>query len=97
MSKTRKKSVYNDFKTGILSKIFIILGFLILFGYIGLKIINILTNNKQVLQIFANFPYIESLLALAIIFIGVGLMLYFIHSQFAKLADIAEEIEKKHE
>jgi hypothetical protein len=35
----------------------------------------------------------ESALALAIIFLVVGIILYFFHCQFAKLSKIAEEIE----
>jgi hypothetical protein len=35
-----------------------------------------------------------SLLAFSFIFLAVGIILYFFHCQFAKLAKIADEIEK---
>jgi uncharacterized membrane protein len=35
------------------------------------------------------------ILAFAILFLGLGMLIYFISLQFAKLAKIAEEIEKQ--
>ena len=36
----------------------------------------------------------NSILAFSMIFLAVGIILYFFHCQFAKLAKIADEIEK---
>lgn len=81
MIKTRIFSAYNDFKTGFLSKLFILVGIILLIVYI-------------LSLLFTFFETISgSILGFSILFIGLGLIFYFMSLQFAKLAQIAKEIE----
>ena len=82
----RPKSVQHDFKTGILCRFTLMLGIILL-------IIYALEKSLSPIDLASNA--VEALLALSIIFIGVGILLYFISCQFAKLAKIAEEIENE--
>jgi hypothetical protein len=77
-------SAHSDLKTGFFSKLFLILGVILLFIY---------------LVEFAAHPLGLSedlngtILAFAILCIGLGLISYFFSCQFSKLSKIAEEIE----
>jgi len=88
MIKQRNLSVYKDHKTGLFFKISIIFGILLLF--IGLVF-------RVSSTTFLSQANIDAILAFSIIFIFVGLILYFFHYQFLKLSEIAEEIEKEHD
>lgn len=48
---------------------------------------------KQIYD-FSQTTYPNSLLAFSIILFAIGIILYFFHCQFSKLAKIADEIEK---
>ena len=96
--KIRKKTVFDDFKTGITSKFFLFIGLLIIGVYIILKTIAAVVTieeTESLLYILIHSYYLESIFALSIIFIGIGVILYFIHLQFAKLAKITKELERE--
>ncbi|KYK22461.1 hypothetical protein AYK25_07240 [Thermoplasmatales archaeon SM1-50] len=84
MGKKHFFSAHNDFKTGFLCKFFIIIGCIIFIMYAVEAILHPLQLDEDVIGI---------LLAFAILFIGLGLILYFFSCQFAKLSRIAEEVE----
>ena len=85
MIKEKRLSVYKDHKTGFLCKLCIVLGaILIIIGGIDTFILHVLGENIQ-----------SSLIALAVIIIFLGVIFYFFHCQFAKLATIAREIENE--
>jgi uncharacterized metal-binding protein len=102
MIKKKYFSAYDDLKTGILYKLFILIGILFFLTFIILTFISRLAkidNNPTFLKYLydlsiSNFPGI--LLSFSIILIFVGLILYFFKRQFEKLADIAYEIEQNH-
>ncbi len=82
--KIKPKSAHNDFKTGFFGKFFFIIGaFLILFIILE-KLISLLKIDDNNLGI---------ILAFGILFIGIGLLIYFISCQFNKLSKIAHEVE----
>ncbi len=85
MFKKRNISVYSDLKTGFFCKFLLILGIVLLIFYILQK--------TSLVDIDENI--VGSLLAFAILSLGLGFILYFLSRQFAKLAKIAEEIEKE--
>ena len=103
MFKKRYFSAHNDFKTGFLCKFFIYLGvlFIIIFFIFGIiSFFNIGENSGIIKPLYdiskTSIP--ESILAFSIIFVAVGIILYFFNCQFAKLAKIADEISviRKH-
>ena len=100
--KKKKYSVYNDFKTGFLFIICIIVGLLFLFIFIILKLLSIIYLNYHIefLKYFydlssSNFSGI--IISFSILLISAGLILYFFKRQFNKLAEIANEIEQNNE
>ena len=84
MFKKKNISVYSDLKTGFFCKLLIILGAILLIFYIIQKTIPFIEIGEDIL---------DSLLAFAILSLGLGFILYFLSRQFAKLAEIAKEIE----
>ena len=86
MFKKRNISVYSDLKTGFFCKFFVILGAILLIFYIIQKTISLVEIGEGILG---------SLLAFAILALGLGFILYFLSCQFAKLAEIAKEIENE--
>jgi Zn-dependent protease with chaperone function len=86
MFKKRNISVYSDLKTGFFCKFLLILGIVLLIFYILQKTIFLVDIDENI---------VGSLLAFAILSLGLGFILYFLSRQFAKLAKIAEEIEKE--
>jgi len=98
MTKKRHFSVYNDFRTGFFCKLSIFLGLTLIALYIIIKAFSffIKEESSSLLQNIYNFSQsgrCESILAFSLILIAVGVILYFFHCQFGKLAEIAEEIE----
>ncbi|MFO7677982.1 MAG: hypothetical protein R6V50_06360 [Thermoplasmatota archaeon] len=85
IKKTRTISAHSDLKTGFLSKLLITIGLILALVYI----INFLVPLFEL-----HVTLISSILAFSIIFIGLGLIFYFMSLQFAKLAKIAKEIEE---
>ena len=93
-------SVHSDFKTGITCKFAFFLGtiLLIIFGFFKISSFLIGSGSSGVLQPIYDFSqttYPDSILAFSIISFFIGFILYFFHCQFAKLAKIADEIEKE--
>jgi len=99
MFKKRYFSAHSDFKTGIFCKLAFILGISLLivslFFIVGSFLIG--EGSSGILQQIYDFSkttHPTSILAFSIILIAVGFILYFFHCQLAKLAKIADEIEK---
>ena len=86
MFKKRNISVYSDLKTGFFCKFLLILGIVLLIFYIIQKTISFVDISENTLGI---------ILAFAILSLGLGFILYFLSRQFAKLAEIAKEIENE--
>ena len=99
MFKKRYFSTHDDFKTGFLCKFTLFLGIILLIIFIFFKVSSFIIGEESsgfVRQIydFSQTIYPNSILAFSMIFLFVGIVLYFFSCQFAKLAKIAEEIEK---
>ena len=99
MLKKRYFSAHSDFKTGIFCKLAFILGIFLLIVSLFFIVSSFLISkgNSGVLQQIYDFSqttYPTSILAFSILFLAAGVILYFFHCQFAKLAKIADEIEK---
>jgi len=86
MFKKRNISVYSDLKTGFFCKFFLILGVILLVFYILQRAISFVDIGEDILG---------TILAFAILSLGLSFISYFLSRQFAKLAKIAEEIEKE--
>jgi hypothetical protein len=84
MLKKRHISVYSDFKTGFLCKFLLIFGIFLLIIYIAQWMLPFIFIHENISGI---------ILAFSILLIGIGLIVYFFNCQFAKLAEIANEIE----
>jgi amino acid transporter len=98
MFKKRYFSAHNDFKTGILHKITLIIGIALFIIYLIILGISFIFGSES--SGFTNDIYnysqsgsINTILAFSILFIGASIILYFFCCQFAKLSKIAEEIE----
>jgi len=99
MTKTRYFSTQDDFKTGFTCKLTLFFGLILLLIFIFSKLIAFIAGNnstgflKQIYD-FSQTSAPNSILAISLILLAVGVILYFFHCQFAKLARIADEIEK---
>ena len=99
MFKKRYFSAKSDYKTGIFCKLSFFLGIVLLILYLFFTVSSFLIGegNSGILQQIYDFSqttYPNSILAFSLILLAVGVILYFFHCQFAKLAKIADEIEK---
>ena len=84
MAKKHTYSAHNDFKTGVLSKFFLVATCIFLIIYI----IELLFHP------FGLHPdMIGTLLAFVILGFGLSAIVYFFSRQFAKLSEIADDIE----
>ena len=97
----RKKffSVKNDFRTGILSRVFLALAFILFFCIMIILTIGILFSNETngIIGIVVGFYHssvIDILLAFLIITVGLGGILWFFNRQFVKLDIIANEFDE---
>jgi len=102
MFKKRFFSPKHDFKTGILCKISFIFGAIFLVLYIFLKIVSAILDEStegviNQLYEFSISQTTDTFAAFGIILIAVGVILYFFQCQFAKLAEIADDIENNEE
>lgn len=86
MVKSRKISVHSDLKTGLFCKISLIIGIILIAVYLIQFLISSINIGENIAGIILSF---------SIIFIGLGIILYFFQCQFAKLSKIAEDIEKE--
>jgi len=99
MFKKRYFSAHDDFKTGFFCKLTLFFGFVLLLIFIFFIISALIIGEdssgfaKQIYD-FSQTNYPNSLLAFSIILFAIGVILYFFHCQFSKLAKIADEIEK---
>lgn len=84
MVRQRVISAHSDLKTGFFCKFFIILGIILLLVYLVETFLRPIGLADAITG---------ALLAFAILCIGLGVILYFFACQFAKLSEIAEEIE----
>ena len=84
MVKKHLFSAHNDLKTGFFCKFFLILGCILLSIYLVETLLHPVGLSEGV---------IGTILAFAILSLGLGLILYFFSCQFAKLSKIAEEVE----
>jgi len=100
MIKKRYFSTNQDFKTGFLYKIFLLIGIILISIFIFIKIIALFVGGdslgfaKQIYD-FSQSNYPNSILAFSIIILAISVIFYFFYSQFVKLAKIADEIEKE--
>jgi uncharacterized membrane protein len=85
MAKKHMFSAHNDFKTGFFCKFFLVLGCIFFIIYALETIVHPLNLHPDTTG---------TLLAFAILFVGLGLISYFFSCQFAKLSKIAEEVEQ---
>ena len=99
MFKKRYFSAKDDFKTGFFCKLTLFFGLVLFLIYLFTKISAFIIGEdgiglaKQIYD-FSRTSAPNSILAFSIILIGIGVILYFFYYQFAKLAKIADEIEK---
>ena len=84
MGKKHFFSVHSDLKTGFLCKVSLIIGCILFILYA-------VEAAAHPLQVGDDTNGI--VLAFSILFLGLGLILYFFSCQFAKLSKIAEEVE----
>ncbi len=95
MGKTRFFSTKHDFSTGFIAKICIILG---VFLFIIFGISSLLSERsfgaESIIAGMISIGGNELIPAFGIIFLGVGVIVWFLHRQFLKLAQIADEIEQ---
>jgi len=75
-------------KTGVLYKLFLLIGLILLIFFGVQHIIPLVGVSEHILGI---------VLAFSILFLGGGFLIYFLSCQFAKLANIADEIENEDE
>jgi len=85
--KKRPKSPHEySSKTGVLYKLFLLIGLILLIFYGVQHIILLVEVSEHILGI---------VLAFSILFLGGGFLIYFLSCQFAKLAKIVDEIENE--
>ena len=94
--------MYNDFSTGLASKWLIFFGVVLFIVYGICTAIHFFIADQSegffaLCSGFVNAGYNDIILAFAILSVGIGLLLWFFHRQFSKLAEIAEDIESLRE
>ena len=99
MFKNKYFSTKHDFKTGFYFKLSLFLGLFLLFIFIILKISSLLVDKNSTgflksLYEISQGTITDSIGAFSLIFIAVGIIIYFLYSQFVKLDEIAKEIEE---
>jgi hypothetical protein len=90
-------SAHNDFKTGILFKLALFLGFILLIIFIILRTLSFVINEDNFLYFLSNSKYVDITGAFALLILFLGFVLLFFHRQFTKLSEIADEIENSEE
>ena len=102
MIKERHFSPYNDFKTGLFCKLSFFLAIILLAVYLFVKITSFTIDKNSTgllknIYDFSQTSQSDTILAFSILLFALGVILYFFHYQFGKLAKIAEEIENNEE
>ena len=100
MFKKKNISIYNNLKTNFFCKFSLILGIILLFIFVFFKLSSLFIGKDSVglsliIYDFSQSVYMEISIAFSIIFLGVGIILYFFNCQFAKLAEITKELENE--
>ena len=85
MTKKHIFSAHTDFKTGILYKVFLLITCVLFVMYFLEMLLHPLGITPEALG---------TLLAFSILTLGFGVMLYFFSRQFAKLSEIANDVEQ---
>lgn len=98
MFKKKYFSTKHDFKTGFFYKLCLTLGFFLLLITVFLVISSFMFDRNSTgffkqLYTISSGTIVDSTAAFSIIFIAVGIIIYFLHRQFVKLEEIAREIE----
>ena len=98
--KTKYFSADEDFKTGLIYKIFFLLSGILIALILIIKGLAFAFSGETEGFLFSiielsSSSFIDISIAIVIIFIGLGGIAYFFHRQFSKLADIAKEIENE--
>jgi hypothetical protein len=98
MIKIKYFSVYSDFKSSFLTKLFFLLSGIFLFLYLVIYIFDFVFNDvtSGVIGFIVSLTessIVDISLAMIILFAGLGIITLFFHHQFKKLANIADEIE----
>ncbi len=98
----RKKHVPmpNDFRTGFFSRLFFVVAFILLLLVLCIASIGIFFSSVTIGIIgfivgLYHSSILDTLLAFLIITIGIGGILYFFNRQFAKLDEIAKELNEE--
>lgn len=99
MMKLKYFSVYSDFKTSFLSKLFFFLSGFFLAIVLLVKLLNFFFHSvtSGMIGFFVSLTdstFLDISLAMIILFAGLGVIALFFHHQLKKLAGIADEIEK---
>jgi hypothetical protein len=96
MVSERGIQIQRNMRTGIVSKILFGLGFLFLFIYVIFALLYQFTSfsTNELVMFWIQTGYNEILLAASILCIAAAFFFWFMHRQFSKLADIAEEIQQ---
>ncbi len=99
MIKKRYFSTKHDFKTGFYYRLSLTLGLFLLILFVFLKIFSFILNENSTgflrnLYEVSKGTAVDSIGAFSLIFIAVGIIIYFLYRQFVKLNEIADEIEK---
>jgi membrane-anchored glycerophosphoryl diester phosphodiesterase (GDPDase) len=84
MAKKHVFSAHSDLRTGFFCKFFLILGCILFILYLILILFHPIALSDDVTG---------AILAFSILLLGIGVILYFFSCQFAKLSQIAKEVE----
>jgi len=84
MAKKHVFSAHSDLKTGFLCRFFLILGGILLVIYLILVFLHPIDLSEE---------STGAILAFGILLLGIGVILYFFSCQFAKLSEIAKDVE----
>lgn len=99
MFKKKYFSTKHDFKTGFYFKLSLIVGIFLLSIFIIFKLFSFVLNESysgflRGIYLTSKSSIIDSIGALSILFIAFGIIIYFLHLQFVKLNEIAEDVEE---
>ncbi|MFH1013130.1 MAG: hypothetical protein V1769_01300 [Thermoplasmatota archaeon] len=102
MFRERHFSVQNDFHTGFFSRLFFIFAFIlvVLILFIAIIGMSFAIETNGIIGVIVGLYHssiIDVLLAFLIITVGLGGILYFFNRQFAKLNEIAKELDDEEE
>jgi len=99
MFKKKYFSTKHDFKTGFFFKLSLIFGLFLLSIFVIFILFSFVLNESYTgflreLYLISKSSMIDSIGALSLLFIAFGVIIYFLHLQFVKLNEIAEDVEE---